>query len=79
MVLSCDKAAGHAHQRARARTKAGQGSDHKGSSTKIRRTLGFPEGPSSQYLRSLVPKTIPLMVFGPRVLKYCVLGPSGFL
>ena len=38
----------------------------------------FPEGPSTQYLRSLVPKTIPLMVFGTRVLKYWVLGPSGF-
>ena len=39
--------------------------------------LGSPEGPSTQYLRFLVPKTIPLMVFGARELKYWVLGPSG--
>ena len=39
--------------------------------------LWDPEGPSTQYLRTLVPKTIPLMVFGTRVLKYWVLGPSG--
>ena len=39
--------------------------------------LYLPEGPSTQYLRSLVPKTILLMVFGTRVLKYWVLGPSG--
>ena len=38
----------------------------------------FPEGPSTQYSRTLVPKTIPLMVFGTRVLKYWVLGASGF-
>ena len=36
-----------------------------------------PEGPSTQYLRSLIPKAIPLMVFGTRVLQYWVLGPSG--
>ena len=36
-----------------------------------------PEGPSTQYLRFPVPKTILLMVFGPRVLKYWVLGPPG--
>ena len=35
------------------------------------------EGPSTQYFRVLVPKTIPLMVFGTRVLKFWVLGPSG--
>ena len=35
------------------------------------------ESPSTQYLRTLVPKTIPLVVFGTRVLKYWVLGPSG--
>ena len=29
-----------------------------------------PEGPSTQYLRSLVPKTIPLMAFGIKILKY---------
>ena len=33
-------------------------------------------GPSTQYLRLLVPKAIPSMVFGTRVLKYWVLGPS---
>ena len=43
------------------------------------RTHYFPEGPSTQYLRTLVPKTIPSMVFGTRVLKYWVLGPSGFV
>ena len=35
------------------------------------------EGPSTQYLRTLIPKTIPLMAFGTRVLKYWVLGPAG--
>ena len=35
------------------------------------------EGPSTQYLRTLVPNSILLMVFGTRVLKYWVLGPSG--
>ena len=35
------------------------------------------EGPSTQYLRTLVPKAIEGMVFGIRVLKYWVLGPSG--
>ena len=33
------------------------------------------EGPSSQHLRTLVPKTINGMVFGTRVLKYWLLGP----
>ena len=37
-----------------------------------------PEGPSTQYLRTLVPHTIPLMVWGTRILKYWVLGPSGY-
>ena len=36
-----------------------------------------PEGPSTQYSRTLGPKTIPLMAFGTKVLKYWVLGPSG--
>ena len=36
-----------------------------------------PEGPSTQYLRLLVPKTILFMVFGTRELKCEVLGPSG--
>ena len=39
--------------------------------------LQFLDGPSTQHLRSLGPKTIPLMVFGTRGLKYWVLGPSG--
>ena len=41
--------------------------------------LGFlPRGSTStQYLRPLVPKTIPLMVLGTRDLKYRVLGPFG--
>ena len=37
-----------------------------------------PEGPSTQYLRTLVPKTIPFMAFGTRILKHWVLGPSEF-
>ena len=36
-----------------------------------------PQGPSTQYLRSLVPNTIKSMVFGTRNLNYWVLGPSG--
>ena len=36
----------------------------------------IPEGPSTQYLRTLI-KTIAGMVFGTRTLKYWVLGPSG--
>ena len=36
-----------------------------------------PEGPSAQYFRTLVPNTIQGMVFGTRVLKHGVLGPSG--
>ena len=36
-----------------------------------------PEGPSTLCLRTLVPKTIPLMTFGTRALKCWVLGPSG--
>ena len=39
--------------------------------------LDYPEGPSTQYLRILVPNTIESMVFGTRDLKYWVLGPSG--
>ena len=39
----------------------------------------IPEGPSTHHLRTLVPNTIPLLVFGTRVLKYWVLGPSGYL
>ena len=38
-----------------------------------------PGGPSTQYLRCLVPNTIKNMVFGTTVLKYWVLGPSGLV
>ena len=37
----------------------------------------IPEGPSTQYLRTMVPNTIKRMAFGTRVLKYWLLGPSG--
>ena len=37
-----------------------------------------PEGPSTQDLRSLVPKSIPLMVVEANVLRSLVLEPSGF-
>ena len=40
--------------------------------------LTCPRGSKHQYFRPLVPKTIPLMVFGTSVLKYWVLGPSGY-
>ena len=36
-----------------------------------------PTGSKYQDLRILVPKTIPLMVFRTRVIKYWVLGPAG--
>ena len=36
-----------------------------------------PEGPSTQYERTLVPKTMKSIVFGTRNLKYWLLGPSG--
>ena len=36
-----------------------------------------PKGPSTQYLKTLVPKTIKGMVFGTRVFKSWVLGPFG--
>ena len=39
------------------------------------RTLS--QGPSTQCLRTLVPKAISLIAFGTRVLSYLVLGPSG--
>ena len=35
-----------------------------------------PEGPNTQYLRSLVPNTVKGMASGTRGLKYWVLGPS---
>ena len=41
-------------------------------------TKEIPKGPSTQYLRTLVPKTIPSRVFGTRVLQYWVFGPSGY-
>ena len=37
-----------------------------------------PEGPSSQYFRTLVPKTIPVMVFGTKCLTCWVLGSFGY-
>ena len=40
------------------------------------RCWAFPEGPSTQHLRTLVPNAIKGMGFGTRVLKYWVLGPS---
>ena len=39
--------------------------------------LLYPEGPSTQYLKTLIPTAIKGMVFGTRVLKHWVLGPSG--
>ena len=39
--------------------------------------LLLPESPSTQNLRTRVPKTIKGMVFGTRVLKCWVRGPSG--
>ena len=47
-----------------------------GDSGNLLLDLKNPEGPSTQHLRSLVPKAINSMVFGTRVLKYWVLGPS---
>ena len=37
----------------------------------------YQKGPSTQYLRTLVPKAMKGMAFGTRVLKYWVLGPFG--
>ena len=39
----------------------------------------YPEGPSTQYLRFLVPKTVKVSGFGTRNLKYGVLGPIGII
>ena len=39
----------------------------------------YPEGPSTQHLRTLVSKNIQGMAFGTRVLKYWVVGPSGLV
>ena len=41
--------------------------------------LCSPEGPSTQYLRLLVPATILLMVFGTRDLQYWGLGSAGYV
>ena len=41
--------------------------------------LASPEGSSTQYLRSLAPRTIKGIVFGTRVPQYWVLGPFGKL
>ena len=38
-----------------------------------------PQRVQVPFLRTLVPKTIPSMAFGTRVLQWWVLGPSGFL
>ena len=38
-----------------------------------------PEGPSTQYLRTLVPKTQKGMVLKTRILEYWLLGPSGLV
>ena len=40
-------------------------------------TTHIPEAPSTQYVRTLVPKAIKGMDFGTRVPQYWVLGPSG--
>ena len=39
--------------------------------------MGAPQGPSTHYLRFLVPKTIVLLVFGTRELTHWVLEPPG--
>ena len=38
----------------------------------------IPEGPSMQYLRTLVLKTIEGMIFGTRTSRCWVYGPSGY-
>ena len=40
-------------------------------------SVAIRKGPSSQYSSTLVPKTIPLMACGTRVLEYWVLDPLG--
>ena len=47
--------------------------------SKIAGILVSPEGPSTQYLKTLVSKTSKGMVYGTRSLKRWVLGPSGYL
>ena len=38
----------------------------------------LPQGPSTQYFRTLVPKAIKdIWLLEPESLKYCVLGPAG--
>ena len=39
----------------------------------------FPKGPYTAHVRTLVPKTIPGMAFGTRLLKWAVYGPFGVL
>ena len=39
----------------------------------------YPVGPSTQCLRFLAPKTIPVIVYATRDLKYWILGPSGLV
>ena len=40
--------------------------------------IAIPEGPSTLYLRTLVPNTMKGKVSGTKDLKHCVLGPSGY-
>ena len=37
----------------------------------------YPKDPFASHLRTVVPKTIPGIVFGTRVLKWAVYGPFG--
>ena len=39
----------------------------------------YPRGSKYPMFKTLDPKTIPLMAFGTRILKYRVLGPSGYV
>ena len=50
---------------------------HPGIDEKV--SMAFPEGPSTQYLRTPDPRTMSLVVFETRVLKCWVLGPSEFV
>ena len=49
----------------------------KGAWASFKGGIEYPEGPSTQYSRTLVPNTISSMVFGTRNLKSWVLGLSG--
>ena len=54
------------------------GSSKRGTSRKCH-SCYFPKGPYTAHLRTLVPKTIPGIVFGTSVLKWAVYGPFGFV